>query len=59
MSKGLTNKEIAQVLEIAEGTVKAHIGALFEALDVTNRTEASLVMRELDLEITNGSDRAS
>ena len=50
MSRGLTNKEIAGALEIAESTVKTHIGALLEALDVTNRTEASLVMHELGLD---------
>lgn len=50
MSRGLTNKEIGDVLHIAESTVKAHIGAILEALDVTNRTEAALVMRELGLE---------
>jgi DNA-binding NarL/FixJ family response regulator len=50
MSRGLTNKEICGVLGIAEGTVKAHIAAIFEALDVTNRTEAAMAMRELGLE---------
>ncbi len=50
MSKGLTNKEIGGVLEIAMGTVKAHIQAVLEGLGVSNRTEAVLVMRELGLE---------
>lgn len=51
VSRGLTNKEIANVLEIREGTVKAHASAIFEALEVTNRTEATLVMKELNLEM--------
>jgi DNA-binding NarL/FixJ family response regulator len=50
MSRGLTNQEIGGVLGISEGTVKTHISAILEALDVSNRTEAVLVMRELDLE---------
>jgi DNA-binding NarL/FixJ family response regulator len=50
MSRGLTNPEIGGALGISEGTVKTHISAILEALDVSNRTEAVLVMRELDLE---------
>ncbi|HEX5064709.1 MAG TPA: response regulator transcription factor [Myxococcota bacterium] len=50
MSRGLTNAEIGEVLGVAIGTVKTHIGAIFEALDVSNRTEAALVMRDLGLD---------
>ncbi len=49
IARGLTNREICGVLSIAEGTVKAHVGAIFEALEVTNRTEAAVAARELDL----------
>jgi DNA-binding NarL/FixJ family response regulator len=51
MARGLTNKEICGVLGIAEGTVKTHIAAVFEALDVTNRTEAAVLARELGLRL--------
>lgn len=37
---GLPNKEIAARLEIAEGTVKAHMHAIFKVMGVTNRTQA-------------------
>ena len=50
ISRGLTNKEIASVLGIGHGTVKAHASSIFDALDVTNRTEAVLAMRELGIE---------
>lgn len=40
VAEGLANKEIAARLGIAEGTVKAHIHAVFKALGVTNRTQA-------------------
>jgi DNA-binding NarL/FixJ family response regulator len=37
------------VLKIAEGTVKTHVMHIYEALDVTNRTEAAMRMHELGL----------
>ncbi len=49
MARGLTNREICGVLEIAENTVKTHVKAILEALDASNRTEASVLARELDL----------
>lgn len=38
MAEGKSNKQIATVLDITEATVKSHIGALFRALAVRNRT---------------------
>lgn len=49
MARGLTNKEICGVLSIAENTVKTHVKAILEALEATNRTEAAVLARELDL----------
>jgi DNA-binding NarL/FixJ family response regulator len=40
MAKGLTNAEIADVLGIGAGTVKTHVAAILETLEVSNRTEA-------------------
>ncbi|MFZ4807912.1 MAG: LuxR C-terminal-related transcriptional regulator [Hyphomicrobiaceae bacterium] len=37
--KGLSNKEIARSLDIAEGTVKIHLSALFSQLGARNRTD--------------------
>jgi DNA-binding NarL/FixJ family response regulator len=37
--RGLSNKEIARELDIAEGTVKIHLAALFNHFNVRNRTE--------------------
>lgn len=50
MARGLTNAEIGELLGVALGTVKTHVGAIFHALDVSNRTEAALVMRHLGLD---------
>jgi LuxR family maltose regulon positive regulatory protein len=46
---GKTNKEIAQHLIVATGTVKAHAATIFRKLDVTNRTEAIARARELGI----------
>lgn len=40
LGQGLPNKRIARELGLSEGTVKAHLLAIFRALDVRNRTEA-------------------
>ncbi|HEX2494280.1 MAG TPA: response regulator transcription factor [Steroidobacter sp.] len=42
LGRGCSNKEIARALDVAERTVKAHVSAVFEALNVRNRTEAVL-----------------
>lgn len=39
---GKSNKEIAQHLDMAEGTVKMHCMSIFRELGVTNRTQAAL-----------------
>jgi len=40
ISKGLRNKELADVLDISEDTVEAHIKHIFEKLEVHDRTAA-------------------
>jgi two-component system, NarL family, nitrate/nitrite response regulator NarL len=42
LGRGFSNKEIARQLDVAERTVKAHVSAVFEALQVRNRTQAVL-----------------
>jgi DNA-binding NarL/FixJ family response regulator len=49
MCAGHSNKVIARQLQIAEKTVKAHLSAIFEKLDVSSRTQAALVARRLCL----------
>jgi len=38
---GMTNKSIAQQLNISEGTVKNYMSEIFKQLNVTNRTQAA------------------
>jgi hypothetical protein len=38
MAEGLTNKEIAQRLKLAEGTVKVHLHRIYRKLGIANRT---------------------
>ncbi len=47
--QGKLNKVIAAELDIAEGTVKAHLSAAFKALGVKDRTGAVFAASKLDL----------
>ena len=42
VGQGLANKQIARRLGIAERTVKAHLTSVFQAIGVTDRTQAAL-----------------
>ena len=49
LSKGLSNKEIADKVCLAEGTVKNHISNIFGKMDVLDRTQAALKARDLGI----------
>ncbi|MBZ0223623.1 MAG: response regulator transcription factor [Dokdonella sp.] len=49
VADGLLNKQIADRLGVQERTVKAHLSAVFERLDVRNRTQAGVLLRSLEL----------
>jgi two-component system nitrate/nitrite response regulator NarL len=42
VAEGLTNRQIAQALDIAERTVGFHVGNVLEKLDVSSRVEAAM-----------------
>lgn len=43
LAEGKPTKRICEELRMSEGTVKVHIGAIFRAMRVHNRTQATLV----------------
>lgn len=43
MCEGHSNKAIARILGMAEGTVKIHVTAILRAMNVTNRTQAVIL----------------
>jgi DNA-binding NarL/FixJ family response regulator len=49
LGEGQSNKMIALDLDLSEKTVKAHVTAIFKALNVVSRTQAAAVARELGL----------
>jgi DNA-binding NarL/FixJ family response regulator len=42
LTQGKSNKEIARALFIGDRTVKSHLSAIFQKLDVSDRTQAAL-----------------
>ncbi len=46
LARGHSNKEIARELQLAERTVKAHVTAVLEALNVKNRTQAVIAAQQ-------------
>jgi DNA-binding NarL/FixJ family response regulator len=49
LAQGLANREIADRLYLAEGTVKNYVSSLMQKLSVRDRTQAALRARELGL----------
>lgn len=48
IAKGLLNKEIADRLNISEGTVRQHNYEIYKRLQVNNRTEVALKLKQLN-----------
>lgn len=49
LAAGLSNKEIAEAVHLAEGTVKIHVAAVYQTLRVSNRMEAVRAAEKLGL----------
>ncbi|MGU5165547.1 response regulator transcription factor, partial [Pseudomonas aeruginosa] len=46
--EGLLNKQIAYDLNVSEATVKAHVTAIFRKLNVRTRTQAALLLQQME-----------
>ncbi len=49
IASGLSNKDIAEAINLAEGTVKIHVAAIFQVLRVSSRMEAVRLAQKLGL----------
>ncbi|MCH8491552.1 MAG: response regulator transcription factor [Oceanicaulis sp.] len=45
VAKGLSNKEVAREFSISERTVKAHLSAVFEKLEIRDRLQLALLVK--------------
>jgi len=50
LADGMLNKQIADILGVSEGTVRAHVTAVLRKLGVSTRTQAVILVTEMDLE---------
>jgi DNA-binding NarL/FixJ family response regulator len=53
MVRGLSNRDIAEQLELSEGTVKIHVTAVFKALGVNSRTQALVTVARYGIDFGN------
>ncbi len=49
IAAGLSNRAVAEVLVVTEGTIKKHLNNIFDKLDVGSRTHAVARAKELNI----------
>lgn len=49
LREGKPSKEMANIMNITEATIKAHLTVIFRKLNVSNRTQAVIAVKQLDL----------
>lgn len=58
MTQGMSNKQIARELNIAETTVKTHVSAILRKLGATSRVHAIVMAGDADLPLLMASRTA-
>jgi DNA-binding NarL/FixJ family response regulator len=48
LGQGLLNKQIAYQLGVSEATIKAHVSAILQKLDVDSRTQAVIAINRIE-----------
>lgn len=56
LTEGLLNKQIAYELSVSEATVKAHVSAILQKLDVESRTQAVIAASKIDIAAWQAGD---
>ena len=51
LAQGKSNRDIAELLGLSEGTIKVHVSAILRALGVTSRAQALLMMTRAGLRV--------
>jgi len=51
IAEGQSNRDIATILKLSEGTVKVHVTAILKTLDVKNRTQAMLLVQRNQIQM--------
>jgi len=55
LREGLLNKQIAYELSVSEATVKAHVSAILQKLNVDSRTQAVIAASRIDGDLADGA----
>lgn len=59
VARGATNREIAHAMGITERTIKAHLSAIFDKLDVRDRLQLSLIVNGVEASTTSRSKKTA